>query len=361
MASHKNQHFVPRCYLKPFTFGGEGLAINLFNIDRRQAYRNAPVKGQCARSYFYGEDLKLERLLQMEEGLYANILNAICAPNYCLTDDARGALRRFSLLQHLRTEAVARRALEHMSEFADVASKGDVPADWHTSMREAVTIAMYTFAKSMNVIDDLKVCLIRNKTSRSFITSDNPAIATNRWYLENAKAKGLSGGLGSAGALLFLPLTPQIMCVIYDGDVYTMPNDRGWIVTKRISDIDAFNQHQFLECFANVFFSEGMQEQEIVTTFWDAMPCRPTKRHELITAVLDSDDNHGKRYRVVPRAESEAAYEMLCHVKSIKPKPSRWPSVIRWREKPKIYSNGSGTGFVRWSRADPAFGYKKLS
>jgi hypothetical protein len=146
MASHKNQHFVPRCYLKPFTFHGEGLAIKVFNIDRRQTYSNAPVKGQCARSYFYGEDLKLERVLQLEEGRYAKTLKAICAPNCCLTEDAKVTLRRFCLLQHLRTEAVAQRALEHMSELAEVASRGNVPPDWHTTMREAVTIAMYTYA-----------------------------------------------------------------------------------------------------------------------------------------------------------------------------------------------------------------------
>jgi hypothetical protein len=30
MASHKNQHFVPRCYLKPFSLDGKGFAINLY-------------------------------------------------------------------------------------------------------------------------------------------------------------------------------------------------------------------------------------------------------------------------------------------------------------------------------------------
>lgn len=34
MASNKNQHFVPRCHLRPFTRDTEGKVINLFNLDR---------------------------------------------------------------------------------------------------------------------------------------------------------------------------------------------------------------------------------------------------------------------------------------------------------------------------------------
>ena len=71
MPAHKNQHFVPRCALKPFSLGGTGDAINVFNIASKRAIRNAPVKGQCARAYLYGKDLKAEQLLMTLEGNYA--------------------------------------------------------------------------------------------------------------------------------------------------------------------------------------------------------------------------------------------------------------------------------------------------
>ena len=44
MPAHKNQHFVPRCALKPFSLDGNGKAINLFNIKSKLAIENAPVK-----------------------------------------------------------------------------------------------------------------------------------------------------------------------------------------------------------------------------------------------------------------------------------------------------------------------------
>jgi Protein of unknown function (DUF4238) len=352
MASHKNQHFVPRCHFRPFTVDGEGSAINVFNIDWRSGIRNAAVKGQCAGSYFYGEDLQLEKLLQKSEGLYASTLANIHGRSYRLTENDKFVLRHFCYLQHCRTEATARQAALFMSEVADIACKGDVPPDWRTTMRDAVLSGMLAFRDTMDTINDLKVCLIRNTSRKQFITSDNPAVLTNRWYIQNPRAAGLSAGVGNAGVLFFLPLTPYVMCVIYDGGVYSMPNEGGWIITDDFSDVDAFNQHQFLNCLANIYFFDWKTLPDVEEAFERALPHRPAERHKVITAVLDSEDTWGKRFRVVSRDELARASEGMVHVKSLTPKPSRWPSAIKWRSSPRIYSNGTGTGFVRRSRIE---------
>jgi hypothetical protein len=44
MPSHKNQHFVPRCHLAPFTIGCAGAAINVFNVRLQKGISNVPVK-----------------------------------------------------------------------------------------------------------------------------------------------------------------------------------------------------------------------------------------------------------------------------------------------------------------------------
>jgi hypothetical protein len=102
MASNKNQHFVPRCYLRAFSSDGGGLVINLLNLDRHRTIPNAPLKGQCSRSYFYGEDLRLEKALQTFEGPYATMLTDITQPDYQLTAAHRqqlgGAAHRFFLI-----------------------------------------------------------------------------------------------------------------------------------------------------------------------------------------------------------------------------------------------------------------------
>ena len=78
---------------------------------------------------------------------------------------------------------------------------------------------MYVFASEMDIIDDLRVCLVRNKTDIDFVTSDDPAILTNKLFL--IKRTSESFGLGSAGNLMLLPLTPKILLLGYD-DMFTV-------------------------------------------------------------------------------------------------------------------------------------------
>lgn len=56
MADNKNQHFVPKGHLKPFSVDGEGKAIHLFNVDAGRAIPNAAVRKQCSHDYLYGRD-----------------------------------------------------------------------------------------------------------------------------------------------------------------------------------------------------------------------------------------------------------------------------------------------------------------
>src|SRR2546425_1225823 len=100
MATNKNQHFVPRCYLRAFTLDSANSAINLFNIDRMKFVERAPVKHQCSGDYFYGESLALENALQATEGSHATAVREILTPGFTLTDTHRDVLRRFWLLTH---------------------------------------------------------------------------------------------------------------------------------------------------------------------------------------------------------------------------------------------------------------------
>lgn len=354
MASHKNQHFVPRCYLKPFSLNGEGLAINMYNIDRRKGIRNAALASQCSAAYFYGEDLTLEKLLQTPEGWYAQVLKEIRTPGYRLTTDHKSSLRLFTLLQYRRTEAAAMYIAQSMNETLDIAYRGAdrVPEGERPSLKDAMQLGIHTFLQTARGLDDLKVCLIRNKTHGEFITSDDPAIMTNRWYLTNAKAKPHSAGMASAGALFFLPLTPTILCVIYDGDVYSIPNDAGWVDVYKQGDINAFNEHQYLNCVANVYFSGWKLLGVIESEFLAALPHRVFPKQQLEVAVIENEDEWGETYKTVSREEAALAARKMIRMTHMFARPTRWPSPIKWRDKPKIYFNGSSVGFLRRRHAE---------
>ena len=86
MTSNKNQHFVPRCHLRPFTLGSEDAAISLFNLERKKLIPNAPVKNQCSKDYFYGTDEKLEKAIQAIESGYGQALREVLHDSRSLTE-----------------------------------------------------------------------------------------------------------------------------------------------------------------------------------------------------------------------------------------------------------------------------------
>jgi hypothetical protein len=112
MATNKNQHFVPRVHLRPFTVSEGGAAINVFNLDRKRLIPNAPVKNQCSRDYFYGRDERLDAAIRTVEGEYGSVLNDLRKPSRPLESRHKIILLRFWLLQYMRTEAASRRAVE---------------------------------------------------------------------------------------------------------------------------------------------------------------------------------------------------------------------------------------------------------
>ena len=95
MATNKNQHFVPRCYLRPFTLNEENKAINLFNIYREKPIHLTPVKHQCSRDYFYGDNPKLENAIQFIEGSYATAINELLSWSETLAKEGRETQKKF--------------------------------------------------------------------------------------------------------------------------------------------------------------------------------------------------------------------------------------------------------------------------
>lgn len=345
MATNKNQHFVPRCYLKAFTDNGENFSVNLFNLDRQRAIPAAPVKNQCSGDYFYGQDNVLESAIRTVEGGYAATVARIHGSKYGLTDSDRAVLRIFMLFQHLRTEAASRRSVEMLAGMES--SIGTPLPGLKPSIKDAVQMAMKAFAEEFHVFDDLKVCLIRNKTKRPFLTSDDPAVVANRWHKEDPRVQHKSPGLMSCGTTVFLPLSPLILCVAYDGNVYNVPHENGWTEVTNDLDVAAFNEQQFLNALANVYFRSWSDHAWVSNSYQAVKSCRLSSRHRVNYAVLDGSNGTHKRYRIVERFDAENHEEAIIHTQSLSPTPTRWPTQLRWRTKGSVFTNGTGAGYIR--------------
>lgn len=345
MATNKNQHFVPLCHLRAFTIDGADAAINLYNIDQKRFIPRASVKRQCSGDYFYGRDPLLEAAIQSVESAYGSALREIQSPHYTLLEEHRTTLRRFWLLQHLRTEQASQRSVE-MSQ-ATEAVAGIENLNFRLQIRDAVQMAMRTFAESIHIVDDLKICLVRNRTRIPFVTSDDPAVLANRWQQQTKKAVGHSFGLHSAGALFLLPLNPEVLCLGYDGDVYSIPHKHGWVDARQESDIYALNEHQFLNCRANIFVQDDSHSSIVHEAFLLSESRRPKSRHKIHYAVLDRTEGEYSRYRVVDPKEADEHQEAIIHTQVVHPHPSSWPRVVAWRPGGFVFTNGTGLGYVR--------------
>lgn len=332
MASNKNQHYVPRCYLRAFTDNGNGKTINLFNIDRQKVICTAPVRHQCAGNYFYGDNQSLEDYIQAFENKYAIILHRIVQDSYVLAREDSLFLRRFWLLQYLRTDAAAKRAAECANEFADALTIS-IP-EWRYEVKKAVLHAMLTFIEEENIMDDMSACLVRNSSRVPFITSDDPAVLSNRLYLEGFSPFGKSFGLSQSGNIIFFPLTPSILFLGFDQNIYTLRNRKGWRELQSDTDAWAYNHHQMLNCRVNLFFRENSFASEIVREFAEISERRIPVRHRIETLALDQSmgNSQGKIFGLM---------STLC------PAPVRWPSQLGLRPKGTVFSDGSMAGYVR--------------
>ena len=351
MATNKNQHFVPRCYLRPFTVDQKNAAINLYNVDRRKFIDGASVRHQCSRDYFYGMDPKLERALQASEREYSSTVRRILGDGYQLTTEDQLRLLRFWLLQYARTEAASKRAVEMYESIQGTI--GSEACDFRIGIREAVQQAMNRYVQTMHAVDDLQVCLFRNRSGVPFVTSDDPAVLTNRWYLTDGRASGRSFGLGSSGLLVLLPITPTVLCMGYDGDVYRVKHKNGWVELRKTPNVMALNEHQLLNCRANIFVHERVHAESVDNHFAAVAPNRSSARHKITYLVMDRREEGRTRYRVVDREMAGEHQEALLHMVTVHAKPSDWPSQLRWLPGGAVYTNGSGAGYQRWAWVKP--------
>jgi hypothetical protein len=343
MATNKNQHYVPRCYLKAFTANGEGKMIATYNLDRDRLIPMAPVKNQCSQDYFYGQDADLEAALKASEDGYARVLASLSNGRCPLGDDARRALLRFWLLQHLRTEAACQRAMGMGATL--FAEHPDRPATAREEHHQMVVSGLEIYVDAIREIDDLKVCLVRNKSGVPFITSDDPAAQANRWAARDHRAPIKSPGIGSSGLIVILPLTPDLLALGYDADVYRIPHSDGWIDAKRVADAEALNQHQFMNCWANIYLRDAVRFQAIREQWHSVRTWRRPEKQETTYAI--ADEVIPGRYNVVSEQEARRHQRSLVHMRAVRQQPAAWPRFLQWREPGAVYSNGTGIGYVR--------------
>lgn len=350
MPDHKNQHFVPRCYFRPFSLNEKGRAINLYNISGYKAARNAPVKGQCARTYFYGDDLKLERLLQEYESDYAHILERIRGGLERPKEQDLIVLREFMMLQYSHTEAaINRTAFMFQDTNNTILDSFSVPppdVDLSSRAMMLTTLQMYTGIRK--TITDLKACLVKNDTSIDFVTSDDPEVLTSKFHAQKIKSNVF--GTTSSGAMFYFPLSPRLLLLCYDGDVYTVNGKTQFFVSvTKNRDVYSCNELQYLNASQNIYFSRWKQKGQIESEFKAIESRRQGSRHRILKFVEDEPTTDGQRYRRVGKRDAVSDNKMLIGISPVHVFPTVWISKLLFRSRMKFRCDGSLAGYVRES------------
>lgn len=354
MGANRSHHYVPKCYLRNFAESTGQKTISLFNVRQRKVIKGAPIKSQCARDFLYGRD-ELEFHLSEIEGRYAEwITRGILARPPRLIEDIDVFCRFFAIIQYMRTEAHAARMRAHFSLTTTLA---DIPIDSQflagmdmsdTALaRDGINFALQLRPH----LDDLKFALLDNRSSENFLTCDDPVVMTNRLYFQRVGDSNF--GLGSAGTIFYLPLSPKVAMVLYDGDVYA-PRKRSpqWVTCSQVSDVRALNDLIFLKARENVYF--GSPDDFSHDHFQQVESARIAHWERGKVLVQVDENEHGRIFRESDELLPDGA--SVIWTSQQHPRPLRWPKVLPFKTPAFGYSNGSGMGYMRRATVPPEAG-----
>jgi hypothetical protein len=289
----RENHFVSQFYLRRFS--SDGRRTNLFNFASKKTIEGASIKHQASRRGFYDFNPEIEAALSGLEGEIAQLLRAIDSSEKLPANDmpADIALKFFILMQRVRTEAAGQLAETVSDYFSPLWLQA------HPKIRESAidtsglvirtkyphALPMQVMAEHAYLVREFRLHLFLNRTKYPFITSDNPAIAHNK-YCEGIGNVGVLG-LQSPGYLCLWPISPGALIMMYDADVYSIGEFRRDVVSiiSNLEEIKNLNEFQMLGANKNIYFGSIIDSSEITSCSLRLESLRASKR----TAFVRTD------------------------------------------------------------------------
>ena len=227
----------------------------------------------CQRNNFYGDDDRVENFLDQKiERKAATIIKKII-----VTNSLPDIKVDFSEYEHLITfllvsEGRNLKIADSVNNLADSLAKtmlklkkdidfSHIDIDRYSvklnnPANETISIAL----SSVPLIFDLEPIIIFQKTPRKFITSDNPLIRYNSFFVHR-KYHGRGFGYADRGLQLFFPISSDKCLLLYDSLVYDIPGVKDNILyLERAREVDFLNELIYLNSYNNVFFHEKVKE-----------------------------------------------------------------------------------------------------
>ncbi len=261
MPQNKKHHYVPRFYLRRFSFDGK--SINIWNLKKKQRIYSANLKNQCYRDYFYGKQPDLEGALGGIESAAASAMKkaeefeVLPLP---MTHDHL-ALILYLLTQFGRTtfsasaiNEVLDKLMKHLLR-EEAMAKGIDIEKFAIQAKNAVQLALRAYIQGYPLLLDLGYKLLVNKTGTEFVTSDNPVVFYNQFL--SFRPLGGNAGLAQKGLLIFFPIGPKHVLLFYDSGVYSVgKRNNHTIPVIRPQDVYEINTLQICSALVNVYYRD---------------------------------------------------------------------------------------------------------
>lgn len=348
MADNKNQHFVPKAYLRPFG-SNDGKSINLHALASGRSVEGASIKGQCSRNYFYGQEPIFDEFIRHFEGGYGEAIKRLV--NWEVEPRDIKRLLDFFVLQYLRTPHQLQQRLQVFEGYQNTVIGGQKLKDSHPPAQEdfqpqrEMQQQIYVAAKAIDMLDDLRSVLLINRTATPFITSDNPACLTNRLYSQ--RYQDGTSGLIQCGVAVYLPLTARLAFIAYDADVYqTFGNGLEHHVWNA-NDVDRLNELQGQVATETLYFADWKDSEYAEKV---ARECADRRRESwtfIWTAIRDGEDAFFEKFRTATEADDESTEPRITSVSMYTAVPSTWPTFLKFKLRPKGHRTGTAVGYIR--------------
>lgn len=260
--SKKNQHYIPKFYLRFFSHQNDLKQIGIYNLKNHFFKQKVPLRHQCSKTFFYGEDEIIENFLSQMEGKFDGFFKEIISNKDLNKRDLEElhCLLTFFVLTDIRSLTSIENFKGFSTRFNALNVGVDMPEMGH---QQTVNIMFSLFLDVLPTVLDLDYKLFKNSTNTKFITSDYPISKYNLLF-ETIPAYFSVTGYRSKGLIVFLPINPTLTVALFDKSTYKIGNKKDKVLNiTHDKEIDQLNLLQFLNSHDAVFFNECISEEYI--------------------------------------------------------------------------------------------------
>lgn len=264
----KNQHFVPQFYLRKFSEYPDKKEINLYNLKNEQFYRTVPIKNQACKSFFYDTDNSIEMGLGNIEVFASSVFSKIENNNCCISDNDKGIIFLFIVSEYIRTKKFIDDTSSTIDVLSRLMSDEKISSQFYNSQNDHSCLQRISTAASismlkpiLNSISDLNMCISINKTTREFITSDNPVILCNSFLENKIEYSHSTRVIAASGLSMVFPVSTNVLICLYDCNVYELKRNAQFLTDR--NHIDLINKLQIANSDKNIFYKSKYTEKWI--------------------------------------------------------------------------------------------------